>query len=125
MSPPKAPRLNLTVIDFPSDRITFGQIRRYEPDLLDEGNILKSDLSALDVIAIHYIEQNWARKVFAKAAGLPDPEPGMARQDTVDELNRAYKEYGISSGLNETRELVRRFESAAAAQGRAAGGPGL
>jgi len=120
------PQVDHTRMDYPSDRVTVAQLRARFPELLNGNGLYKSELSSttLDIVATMALEQSLAAKAFAKAAGLPDPdpEPLVNRRETVEMLNEDYRRYGISSGIQQTRELVRSFEAAAASLGKAAKG---
>jgi hypothetical protein len=118
----EGPQFDHLAVEFPTDRITFGQMRRAEPQ--DFGPQHFDKLKGCDTFATHSWELMAARKAFAAAAGLPDPHPGVDRGQIISTLNDAYKEYGLSTGLEMTRQLVRDLESAVANQGRAMGGKG-
>jgi hypothetical protein len=70
----------------------------------------------LDVVAAHAFEIRVAERAFAIAAGLPDPFPTRSRESDVDALDEAYRVYGLSSGVQATRHLVREIEASARAQ---------
>ena len=113
--PPPPPSLDSSAIAFPMDVVTLGDMRRREPELF-AGPFVMSTASNSDVLATHSIERLLAEKAFARAAGFTEPFPGESRAALVDDLDEAYRGYGISSGIQATRELVRKFEAAAAAQ---------
>jgi hypothetical protein len=70
----------------------------------------------MTLFATIWLERVLAEKAFAAAAGLPDRHADDDRDGLIEDLHADYRRYGISQGLNQTRELVRRFESVAAAQ---------
>ena len=113
-------------MQYPSDNVTMGQLRARFPELFNGKAIYSNRLSSLtlDIVGTMALEQALAEKAFAKAAGLPDPDPDplVSRREAMRMLNEDYRRYGISSGPQQTRELVRSFEAAAANQGKAARG---
>jgi hypothetical protein len=114
------PRCDTGAIAFPTDAITLGRMRHAEPHLFTcqarrDGAI--SDCDALSTLAI---EMRLAEKAFAVALGRPDPfpYPDDQRDLLIQDLDEAYREYGLSSGMQSTIELVRRFEAEAAGQAK-------
>lgn len=75
----------------------------------------------IDAIVTHRWELRLAEKAFAEVLGLPNPLPNDDRR-IVEMLNRGYKLFGVSSGIQQTWQLVRDFESAAAEQARGIAG---
>ena|ERR1700722_8759986 len=120
-SPDSVPSLDLSQMPFPTDKVTIGAIRQRQPSLFINED---ADIARFDVFATMSVERVLAKKAFAKAAGLPDPFPDdgsmstYTRQEAVWMLNSDYQRYGISTGLHQTRELVKDFEKAAADQAR-------
>jgi len=106
-------------ITFPSDGISFREIRKVEAGLLgghDPGGRL---LAELEVVPAHLLERILASKAFAAALGQADPFPDDDRLVLILTLNDTYCRYGISSGLQQSRQLVRRLEADAMAQAKA------
>lgn len=110
--------LDASTIDLPSDRVTVGQIRRRQPYLFTSEGYRQSLLD-IDVIAIADVEVALAAKVFAATLKLPDPRPHDDPRDLVDILNTSYREWGLSSGMQQTKQLVREFQEAAVRQAKA------
>ena len=105
--------LDHLAVNYPTSQVTFGRMRQLEPGKFT--TVLPSDMN-LDIFPTHSLEQRVAEKAFAKAQGAPDPHPRWERRDLVSELNRAYKEYGLSAGIEQSKQMVRRFEAEAARQ---------
>jgi hypothetical protein len=118
---PGSPVLNVSAIDFPTDRLTLGQLRRFQPEVFET---LDGDVTDIEALPTFDLERALARKSFALALGLPDPHPDDDRQVSIRTLDRDYRRYSLSSGLQSTQQLVREFERAAAEQAKAFGGPG-
>jgi hypothetical protein len=118
----KTPRFDPTGIKFPSDAITLGQMRAREPGLFRPPALDRLGATGIDAIATHRWELRLAEKAFAEVLGLPNPIPNDDRRSVVEMLNRAYKLFGVSSGIQQTWQLVRDFESAAAEQARGIAG---
>lgn len=114
----KTPRFDPTGIKFPSDAITLGQIRVQEPNLFCPHVLDRLHADEIDAVATHRWELRLAEKAFAEVLGLPNPLPRDDRRGVVQMLNEAYKQYGISSGMHQTRQLVRDIEAAAVEQAR-------
>jgi hypothetical protein len=112
--PEKKEKFNpdLSSIEFPTDRITLGQIWKAEPELLhDNQNMSRGVPSDIDAIRAAQIERIAARQVWAKTIGMPRDAHYYHRHDYVGYLNDIYKMYGLSSGRKQTDEMVRGFES--------------
>jgi hypothetical protein len=100
-------------IDFPTDKLTIGQLRRQKIGLSFDDQIPEVDI--LETMAV---EQCLARKAFLLAHGRRD-EQAEVRQDLLRMLQKDYAKLGISSSFAETQQLVRIFEQAAVTQARA------
>ena len=112
------PTLDITRIDFPTDHLTIGHLRRLQPDP-DVHSFAAGDLEKMlevGVMPSMDVEQTLAQKAFAQAAGQPDP--GEDRLDLIRMLNDEYRRLKLSTGIHQTRQLVRDFEKAAAAQAK-------
>lgn len=114
MEDDRPPRLNHAAIAYPLDRITFGQMRRREPELFD--HVVMNIQGRIEALATHVFEQVLAEKAFARHLALPDPYPRFDRSEILSALNDSYKEHGISTGMQQTRQLAREIEAAAARQ---------
>lgn len=116
--------LDISKIPLPSDAITFKQIRESHPEIFDSNkSYFKAHSSDLDIVCVFDLEQACAKKAFADACGFDDPDPLKPREAIVEMLDTAYREYGLSSGLKQSRELIRRFEKLAFEAGRSVKGP--
>lgn len=122
--PQSEPEIDHAKMQYPTDKVTVGQLRARQPELLNGKALYTSRLTntTLAIVGTMSLEHDLAAKAFAKAAGLPDPDPDplVSRREAMRMLNEDYRRYGISSGLQQTKELVRAFEAAAARQGKAA-----
>lgn len=76
-----APQCDLTQLEYPSDRITLGAMRRHEPPIFDRAFIYEESLSSVRAIATQFWEQVLAEKAFAKSLSMPDPHPTDGRSD--------------------------------------------
>lgn len=115
MLPRSYPPLKLEEIPLPSDSVTFPQIRREQPDIFNGGHI---DWGGLNIYATIAAEADIAKHAYAKALGLSPPSGHFNRRDTVSLLNDDYKRYGLSTGIEKTKQLIRDIESAATEQAR-------
>ena len=99
-------------IEFPSDRITLGQIRRMESETMTSNRrLIERHPSNIEAINACRMEHILARKAWATTVGLADPDPSYLRREEVDNLSHIYRRYGIAGGKRETNELIRRFEA--------------
>lgn len=117
---PSPPRLDVQSIDFPTDRLTLGQLRRLQSELWES---IDGNLAEVEAISLFDLERTLANKAFALALGIPDPHPEEEWRDAVLMLDRGYQKHGLSTGPHQTQLLVRDFERAAAAQAVSRGGP--
>lgn len=116
---------DLSSIEFPTDRITLGQMRLLEPGLMSSGSAMaKQPLINADAICTMAIEQRLAKQAWAQAIGMSGVDRLDERDEDLEHLNEIYKMYGLSSGENQTQEMVRRFETEAARLGRLSIGEG-
>jgi hypothetical protein len=110
------PGLDLLEIQFPSDAVTFGQMRKLQPDLFTPEGLVSGRVGDIVLLSAMYSEHQLAETAFAAALGLQDPHSQFDRRDLILCLNSDYLKYGISTGLQQTYQLVRDFERAAVAQ---------
>lgn len=113
-----SPRLDLSAIRFPTNRVTIAQMRSEQPGVFAEDYLRAEHLSDLNVVATIRIEIELAETAFAKALGLPEPRPHESQAGRVSRLNEDYKRYGISTGIQATRQLAREIETAAVEQAK-------
>ncbi len=123
----EVPSLDLKSMPFPTDRVTISQQRRDQPNLFSEKGLFGSrgfdHAVGLNILATMKSERVLARKAFAAAAGQADPCPDDHRLEVITLLSDDYVRLGISSGIHQTRLLVRDFETKAAQQAKSARGP--
>ena len=115
-------------IAFPTDRITIGDLRRvYASEIAEDAKTwnkqfassrLLTGRAGTDMGSTLADERALANKAFLAALGRPD-NPVEDREEMIRSLARDYVRFGLASGLEHTRQLVRTFEAAAAAQAQA------
>ena len=115
-------QIDLSAIALPSDHLTLGQLRRRQPTIFDRFRVPRISADLLEALATVHLENTVARRAFAAACAQPDPHPEEDRGELLRLLNDEYCRYGISSGLQQTRELVRALEAAAVRQAKVARG---
>jgi len=109
--------LDLSIIRFPTDQVTIGQLRREHPRLLADWNALgKTQFCQMNITATMMGEMALAEKAFAAAAGEPDPHPDNLRLEQIRYLDMDYRRYGISRGYQESLRLASDIEKAAETQ---------
>jgi hypothetical protein len=118
MSENAAPRLDLSKVRFPTDRLTIGQLRAEQPDIYTSKNLRGRASVDANVFATMITEIEFAETAFAKAVGLPAPYPNESQPERISWLNVDYKRYGISTGAQATRQLAREIEKAAVEQAK-------
>jgi hypothetical protein len=118
------PPLDLYAIEFPSDKVTLGRVRQVE-NACNGGHAFSSakELDNVRATEIHAIvplhhEMLLAEKAYAKALGLPDPDHLMSRGQLVRDLREQWKEDDISSGPQQSTQLIRNIEQAAIRQAK-------
>ncbi len=118
------PPLDLSVIQFPSDKLTLGQVRELDhsvngADVFSSSDKL-SDARATDIYSIIPIfnEMRLAEKAYAISLGLADPWPFVPRAEVVRLLHEQWKEDGISSGPHQSTQFIRNIEQAAVRQAK-------
>lgn len=119
----RTPRFDPKGIKFPTDAITLGRMRAEDPAIFTIRGMGKAVASEIDALLVHNVELQIADRAFELALGRPEPM-GDTRQDQIRMLNQAYKEYGLSSGMHQTRQLVRDIEAAAVEQAKQYKGQG-
>lgn len=117
--------IDYTSLRFPSDRITIRDMRRAHPDRFDvEGGrrfAEPEDEEDFLVGTLIYMERLVARAAFEAALGKPGDlyaERALEKEGCVEEMAEMYRRYGVSTGLEHTRQLLRDLESQAAQQAR-------
>lgn len=97
-------------LNFPSDNITIGQIRKDQPNLLLNAHEAYEGWQELSVHSLVCMELQYAEHLWAKAMGEEVKPFYQPRDNLVRELNEFYRDFGISSGPKQTEEILRRFE---------------
>jgi len=118
MSKKLPPRLDLTAMHFPGDRVTMAQIRAEQPEFVTHEAYHGGRVDELSAFAMTTTEIELAEAAFAKALGLPDPHPSESRDVRISWLNLDYKRYGISTGIHATKQMLREVENAAKEQAK-------
>ncbi len=119
----RLPGFDPAAIAFPSDAITLGRMRRHDPEVFTFDRLTDARADSIDAVATHGLELALAESAFARAAGVSDPHDQHWQKEYRSLLNDAYKEYGLSTGMQQTRQLVRDFEEQAARQAENLRGP--
>lgn len=116
--PPKV-LVDLTKLHFPTDALTIGAIRQTDPEGFREVSprFFKGDGHG-DVSSLLWEERLLAANAFAQALGqsLPFPDEAQERDEIIKELATWYQRFGLASGLEHTKQLVRDLEQSAAKQ---------
>lgn len=121
---PTSHPIDFTRIRFPSDRITVANLRRAHPVRFDvEGAVQFEGVQDNDpeflVPVMMALERMLARNAHSIAAGMGTDvltKECLERADCIKDLTDCYAAYGVSSGPNQTEELVREIEAQAVAQ---------
>ena len=131
----KPPEIDFTKIAFPSDKVTIGairdHIRKNDPNPAAFERTLREfepedfELKA-NILALLSAERELAEDAFnAALKGVKPKQVGQIhlelaenRRDRVQDLDRFYTEFGITSGPKQTVELARTIEAAAVAQAK-------
>jgi hypothetical protein len=108
------PALDLNLIPFPSDKITIGQVRREQPELFDDP--LEFSRTHMDAFNIGATIRDELVLVDNAFAGRQDRQAEDERREILHRLNDDYCRYGVSSGMQQTQQLVRDMEAAAQRQ---------
>jgi hypothetical protein len=108
LSNPK-PRLDLLKIDFPTDNLTIKAIRQRFPQV-DAGNFGDIELSGM-----LSLERDLAKAAFDEVLGRRTTSMSGEEEEM---LSKIYVRYGLASGLNHTKQLIRAVQQAAADQAR-------
>lgn len=120
LDPPLPVQFDLSKIEFPTDRVTIGELRKRQPKLFNFLVHHSDNLDLIHITAAMTLEQELAFKAFARAARMPDPDPDPLTRpsELIRMLDRDYRRQVISTGYQQTKQMVRAFEKAAAEQGR-------
>jgi hypothetical protein len=119
---PTPPALNTLDIPCPTDRITWGQMRKVNKekypgiDMRTYHKFLRVQATDIDAIGLHAFEVLLAEKAFAKATGQPEEPTTLSREELVQCLIDGYGEYGLSPGPVQSRQMIREIEAAAIRQ---------
>lgn len=105
--------IDFSKIDFPTDKLTFGQLRRRAANQAAFANLLQAELVDVDAFQVHCFEQTLAAKAVAKTVNAPDPDPTIDQASLISYLDEGYQELGLSTGIQQTRQLIRAIEDAA------------
>jgi len=117
----------LSKVRFPTDAVTMAQVRRDQPELIYSDKELLNPyrrITNVHILETMRTEHILASKAWAKAIGLADPFPTHHRREEIGFLIDDYQRYGLSTGANQTKELIRVFEKEAAHQAKLAAGQG-
>lgn len=111
------PTLDLALLEFPSDKVRLGEMRRHEPRLFTRDSLPATQAADLEACDAWLTELALAEKAFDRACGNSHGRYASdSRSRMVNQLDTFYRKYGISMGQRETQELIRRLESQAREQ---------
>jgi len=116
--PSPEPQLDISAIDFPSDKWTLKEVRKRLMAISDpsERNTTAKTVGA-DWLVLVDSENRLAQMAFDEARGRKVVEEyADERVSTRDGLSISYADLGFASGEQHARQLVRDFEAAAANQ---------
>ncbi len=126
----------LASLDFPSDRLTVGALRRRFPHAFDQAvedaltvcPFISDDHHAGFVVrdrlgSLLDAERQVALNALVDAQGLTRPDWYQSPEEERETVIELYQEYGIAEGPEHAKQLLRGLESAAAslAKGRSRG----
>ncbi len=115
---------NLQAMQFPSDDLRIGDLRRIHPEQFDDGKVPNffHETGEADMTIGHmlYLERELAQVAFQDATGNRDyiDDPLVDRAASTEELSELYIRYGLAGGPREARLLIQGIEEKAAEQGR-------
>jgi len=110
------PRLDLTRIDFPSDRITIKNLRQLSPQAFDPRSKEWADFEDdLELPGFLRLERDLANAAFDAVLGR---RTVVMSGEEVEMLAALYVRYKLASGPHHAEQLIRSFEQAAAEQAR-------
>lgn len=109
-------RFDPSSIEYPSDAVSLGAMRKLEPQLFQNQELDELDATGIGIVAAHRFELRLAEKAFASAMSTPDPDPSLSRKDIAETLDEEYRRYGLSSGPHQTELLMKEIENAARQQ---------
>ena len=116
--------LDFARIEFPSDKLTVGQVRRLHGDRIDRETPTFFDAepycgsAAFALGNMLGMERALAAYAYNRAAGeaWKEVSPGFDRDTLAGDLAEDYVRYGLAAGEKSAALLVRRFEARAAGQ---------
>ena len=106
-----APELDLTKLDFPTDALTVKQLRQLFPKSFDHTN-QQEKLPRIPPLLAD--ERGVAEFAFAEALGRLSPDAQADHYNCKQELVKDYVRYGMATGPQQARQLIRDLEAAAA-----------
>lgn len=126
---PEPPKIDLSRIDFPSDRITIKAVRATRPGSGFDAKVAEypEGKDAFDeLVACLSTERELASKAFdaalrgvdPKRIGTRDHKSAWDRQEIISALDSEYRAYGLSSGRQQSIQLIRQIEAQAVAQAK-------
>jgi hypothetical protein len=130
------PKIDLTTINYPTDKLTVGMMRKRCPTAFDvepetgtytAGGHRPLHRMSLDFVLASVVdhERMLAEWAFKKALGQPVPEADdstFGRETTFENLSNDYIKFGLARGEHEAQEMLRGIEAQAVAQARQHGG---
>jgi hypothetical protein len=124
------PKIDFTRLVFPSDDVTFGQVRNRFP-ILNGHEVVESrqpgkysetfgEVLQGSYFGIIHSERDIARGAFEKALGQSSPNKSYKREEKEIKLDLVsdYVRFGIADGPHEAKEMIRGIEKAAKNQAK-------
>ena len=120
----QSPEIDLTKLNFPSDGLTLGTLRRLHPEHIntrESVELLPKLLEHVDedVSTMMHAERFLANAAFHISFGGPvHPENIELLKDYAKELSKSYVRHRIASGPHHAEQLIRGIEIQASEQAR-------
>ena len=130
----ETPAIDLTKIDFPSDKLTIKMVREAYPGATDVDFDKDSNPSekrfvfsrqSLDysIGSLLDLERELAEKVFNCKLGLPERESYNKKEDLIDYISDEYIKMRLAFGQHDSLAMIQKIEKQAEAQARQFSGP--
>jgi hypothetical protein len=115
--------VDLTSIEFPSDRLSILDVRKLFPQHLDSPPSSETKAPSLDDLlgTLVGVERKLAESAFDAASGRTG-RWARYRDSQREALASEYVRFGLAQGPNHADQLIRDFEARAANQSRGLGG---
>lgn len=125
--PAEKRQINLTLIHFPSDDLSFGHLRRQFPEIFDSGPCVtffhlpdnNPEFHGQNLTNLLDGEREVATRAFCTALGQSwRQRSGFSAAEVKDFVTADYIRYGIATGPKHAKQLIRAIETQATEQAR-------